>query len=133
MIPHGQRSKYIHDGCRCELCKSANARYNKARQRAREPRQTGRPRAAYDLPTIPLLDTTWMDDAACRGRSDLYFPANGSGHSNSGHHQQARTICSGCPVINECRQYALAINPAGGVWAGLTANELNANPERTVA
>ncbi|MEV0387900.1 WhiB family transcriptional regulator [Nonomuraea sp. NPDC050643] len=38
----------------------------------------------------------------------------------------AKQICAGCPAITECLAYALAVRPEVGVWAGRTAEEINA-------
>ncbi len=35
--------------------------------------------------------------------------------------KQAKRVCLTCPARPECLAYALAIRPAEGVWAGLTA------------
>ena len=43
---------------------------------------------------------TWQADAACRGLPlEVFFP-DGTGVSKF---EQARAICAGCPVIEDCR------------------------------
>lgn len=37
---------------------------------------------------------------------------------------KAKEICGQCPAWAECLAYALAVRPAAGVWAGLSADEL---------
>lgn len=36
---------------------------------------------------------------------------------------QAKRLCQGCPVIEECLEYALTANEPWGVWGGTTARE----------
>ena len=117
MKEHGTRARYSQ-GCRCQPCTEANTAYSRARQV---------PRDAYNLPTIPFIETTWMDRAACKGRSDLFFPAPGSGNRNHRYHEAAATICNGCPVQDNCRHYAIAIGARHGVWAGVPARQLQAS------
>lgn len=125
MTSHGTRSRYTHHGCRCDLCTAANRRYNRANKRRYDDINTHN-RDPYNLPTIPDVDRTWMADAACKGRHDLFFPANGSGKPNRTYHQQAQAICAACPVATQCREYAITIDARHGVWAGQTANQLQA-------
>ena len=42
----------------------------------------------------------------------------------------ARQVCASCPVRRPCLAYALRTRPAAGVWAGLTADEINAAARR---
>ena len=128
MTPHGTYSRYTHGRCRCDLCRGAAQRRAAAKKRERL-RREGRPipDPVYNLPVAPDVDTRWMDQAACKGRTDLFFPTPGSGNSNQRFHDAAQTICNTCPVNNECRQYAIATNATHGVWAGVTANELQAS------
>ena len=38
----------------------------------------------------------------------------------------AKDVCRGCTVRHLCLAYALAIRPAAGVWAAMTADEIAA-------
>jgi hypothetical protein len=71
------------------------------------------------------LSDQWMDLAACKGKSNLMFPAY---HKDSTYIDQARKLCKICPVLNPCLDYALEFPPADmhGVWAGLTPRQLAA-------
>ena len=64
----------------------------------------------------------WRDRAACRGEDpELFFPAgDGSGVTAT---RKARAICAGCPVKDQCLQFALASPERFGTWAGLTEGE----------
>jgi WhiB family redox-sensing transcriptional regulator len=88
---------------------------------------------------IEKADTSWMDQASCRGLDpNLFFPERGEVVSQ----RQALSICNGtqvkvlsgrkkgivvgeeaCPVKEQCLQYALSL-PAHqdtcGVWGGVS-------------
>ena len=36
---------------------------------------------------------------------------------------RAKEICAACPVVGECRDYALSIREPHGVWGGLSEQE----------
>lgn len=69
--------------------------------------------------------------AACRGHDpELWFPA-GEGHGATGRQllaqtEQARLICSGCPVRAACAQWADDTGQGFGVWGGLTSAQRRA-------
>lgn len=59
----------------------------------------------------------WMKHAACSGKGDLF-------HNEKSRivTRQAKVVCAGCSVRQECLDYALD-NEQIGVWGGLTGNE----------
>jgi WhiB family redox-sensing transcriptional regulator len=63
-----------------------------------------------------LARPAWHDGAACRGRGiDSWFPVQGRRPDD------ARAVCGRCPVLEECRRWALDQGPElQGVWGGLT-------------
>jgi WhiB family transcriptional regulator, redox-sensing transcriptional regulator len=65
----------------------------------------------------------WMADAACRHLdSDLFFPRR---HGYAGSGKQAKAVCAGCPVVDDCLEYALAW-PSGydyGIYAGTNSED----------
>ena len=72
---------------------------------------------------------TWMDDAACRGdRSGNWFPDRAV---DDGRRDQdlpadvvrALKVCSRCPVLEPCREYALDRNEKQGIWGGMTTGD----------
>lgn len=70
----------------------------------------------------------WMDEAACRTapRSDFFPPVNlqnGEPYSEAGKAavERAKAVCAACPVIEQCREYA--IYEQHGVWFGTTPAE----------
>lgn len=71
--------------------------------------------SAHVNPLFPDLPTGWMRDAACKGHGDLFWPPKG-GYPGA----EARAICEGCPVREDCLAYARALPEApDGVWGGL--------------
>lgn len=68
----------------------------------------------------------WRDRAECRHEDpDLFFPIGTSGPAVL-QTQQAKAVCERCPVLGECRAWALDHAQDGGVWGGLDEDELRA-------
>lgn len=61
----------------------------------------------------------WMADAACREHPELsWFPARGESI------EEARHVCAGCLVAEDCRTYALEQPPwLSGLWGGTSERE----------
>jgi WhiB family redox-sensing transcriptional regulator len=70
----------------------------------------------------------WQERAVCRGMDTATFYAREGQRAASlrEHERRAKEICSGCPVIQECLDYALAAREPWGVWGGMTVDERNA-------
>jgi WhiB family transcriptional regulator, redox-sensing transcriptional regulator len=75
-----------------------------------------------------LMD--WEERAACKGAPiELFFGSEGSPrakkHSGRTKRQTeaAKKICSTCPVISECRSWALEARVPFGILAGMTERE----------
>lgn len=69
--------------------------------------------------------TDWMDDAACAGRGeDFYPPEEKETHSERVQRQdRAKAICGQCAVRAECLEFALQHYEKDGIWGGLTERE----------
>lgn len=71
-------------------------------------------------------DQPWRADAACIGADTktVFYPGNGG---TVGRYQpitpEAQRLCGGCPVRQDCLDYALAVPERFGVWGGLNVNE----------
>lgn len=48
-------------------------------------------------------DPEWFAEAACKGKTDLFFPKSGT-HADS---KAAIQVCYSCPVRKQCLQYAV--------------------------
>lgn len=71
--------------------------------------------------------TAWHTDAACRGaNTDLFF--GDDSHETRPTLRRsvlgtARRICRGCPVRQECLDWALTNNEDYGIWAGTSGRQ----------
>lgn len=64
---------------------------------------------------IPLFPE-WFDEAACAGVDlEVFFPERGRSVG-------AKMLCKGCPVRDECLQYALD-GDLEGYWGGTSTRE----------
>jgi WhiB family redox-sensing transcriptional regulator len=61
----------------------------------------------------------WMEQAACLEHDpEIFFPLKG------GSTVFVKSICAGCPVLEECREHALAsVTPLEGIWGGTSERE----------
>ncbi|MFP8963481.1 WhiB family transcriptional regulator [Streptomyces nanhaiensis] len=65
----------------------------------------------------------WRESAACRGEDpELFFPI-GDGGLAERQTARARAVCRGCPVMPQCRDWAVRNGETEGVWGGTTAAE----------
>ena len=61
---------------------------------------------------------SWMNRAACKGRTDLFFaPRAERPPARVRREAAARRVCEGCPVMVDCRDYAHQ-HTEYGLWAG---------------
>ena len=67
---------------------------------------------------ITEAELEWMAIAKCRGIDPAeFFPSDGSGVD------RAQKVCNGCPVRDECLEYALSARIEHGVWGGASERE----------
>lgn len=82
---------------------------------------------------------TWHDDAACRGRPELFyapttFYRDGRGHGltavdretpeqREDRRARARALCASCSVIEQCGADARSRREEYGIWAGETPQQ----------
>ena len=60
----------------------------------------------------------WMDEAACAGRTPLFFGIAGERPERRARREaRARKVCAACPVIGPCREVARR-NGENGFWGG---------------
>jgi WhiB family redox-sensing transcriptional regulator len=77
-------------------------------------------------PLLPVSqEWNWQLDATCRGMDvEIFFhPASERRHRKQRRIDQARAICHGCPVLEECRRHALRTREPYGIWGGLSEEE----------
>jgi WhiB family transcriptional regulator, redox-sensing transcriptional regulator len=69
--------------------------------------------------------TEWRHFAICRDEDpETFYPADE--RSGSEGVERARAVCARCPVISDCRAWALAGAEPAGVWGGLSTPERDA-------
>lgn len=73
------------------------------------------------LPVVVAEEWEWQLDGACRGAdSNLFFHTdNERGMARATREQRAKAICRTCPVLDQCREHALAVQEPYGIWGGL--------------
>ncbi|NUR57191.1 MAG: WhiB family transcriptional regulator [Catenulispora sp.] len=79
----------------------------------------------------PLIEEwDWQTRAACRGMAASVFfsPHYERGDSRRRREQRATSICRGCPVREQCAEFALRTGQAFGIWGGLTETDRGHNP-----
>ena len=63
-------------------------------------------------------DRDWQTRANCMGVDpDLFFPERGAST------REAKEVCRGCVVREDCLEYALANGEKFGIWGGLSERE----------
>ena len=81
-----------------------------------------RTRAARTLPDPSTSAWDWQLRGSCRGMDpSIFFPGAGSRRARD--EPRAKAVCEGCPVLTQCRQYALDAAEPYGIWGGMTPLE----------
>ena len=66
----------------------------------------------------PVEEPDWQERALCAQTDpEAFFPEKG------GSTREAKRICMGCEVRDECLEYALAHDERFGIWGGLSERE----------
>jgi len=67
----------------------------------------------------------WQLEAACRGMdsSTFFHPTEEHRVARQRRINAAKEICASCPVLADCRSYALRTREAYGIWGGLSEFE----------
>lgn len=64
------------------------------------------------------IEDQWQERALCAQTDpEAFFPEKG------GSTREAKRICLGCEVTDECLEYALANDERFGIWGGLSERE----------
>ena len=90
--------------------------------------------AAVDLFTQRVItDDRWMNDAACRGLTHLFFPPPAERpQARERREATARDVCGSCQVKSTCRSFART-NHEYGYWGGESEDERHAAGFRLIA
>jgi WhiB family redox-sensing transcriptional regulator len=80
-----------------------------------------------DLFDLPEEEQEWQERALCAQTDpEAFFPEKG------GSTREAKRICLGCEVKDECLEYALAHDERFGIWGGLSERERRKLKKRAV-
>ena len=64
------------------------------------------------------VDRSWQAQANCMGVDpDLFFPERGAST------REAKEVCRGCVVREDCLEFALANGEKFGIWGGMSERE----------
>lgn len=71
-------------------------------------------------PETVETNENWRDDAACKGRTELFFPAHRERGTRAAIRQaSAKAVCASCTVRDQCVKDAMRIpERAFGIWGG---------------
>jgi WhiB family redox-sensing transcriptional regulator len=53
----------------------------------------------------------------------FFHPDGERGPSRNNRIARAKAVCASCPVIQQCREHALAVQEPYGIWGGLSEDE----------
>lgn len=96
----------------CPACQQARRDYN--REYAHNNRAS---RAQPGRAHVPMPSYEDHDDLPCQNADPrFWFPPHG------GPHPPAALLCAGCPLLNQCAEYALKFD-LYGIWGGLNRRE----------
>ncbi len=66
----------------------------------------------------PVPDIDWMEQAACKGHTNLFFPPKAERpQARARREAKARRLCMKCEVLDTCRTFAREHHEYG-FWAG---------------
>ncbi|MEO3939005.1 WhiB family transcriptional regulator [Dermatophilaceae bacterium Soc4.6] len=83
-------------------------------------------RASVSLPPARVEAYEWQEQGRCRGMdSEKFFTDDRDQNQKRrvSRTRDAKELCSGCPVITQCLEHALAVPENHGIWGGTTAAE----------
>jgi WhiB family redox-sensing transcriptional regulator len=64
------------------------------------------------------LDRSWQRRANCMGVDpELFFPERGASN------REAKEVCRGCVVREDCLEFAIANSEKFGIWGGMSERE----------
>ena len=80
--------------------------------------QEGEAPPVNDLLKMLTEDRSWQSRANCMGVDpDLFFPERGAST------KEAKEVCRGCVVKDECLEFALRNSEKFGIWGGMSERE----------
>jgi WhiB family transcriptional regulator, redox-sensing transcriptional regulator len=75
----------------------------------------------------------WRTRGACLSADpELFFPISSAGPALA-QLEQAKSICAGCPVRQQCLDFAVSTHQTHGVWGGTSPEERQSIRRRKLA
>lgn len=82
---------------------------------------------------LALDDDDWMDAAACKGLTHLFFPAPAERpQARQRREASARHVCASCSVRSDCQAFARCHHEYG-LWGGESEDERHSAGYRLIA
>lgn len=77
-------------------------------------------------------ESDWQSHADCRliGTAIFFASDNESTGARQRRERTAKEICTSCPVLIPCRNYALDVGEQHGIWGGTSETERRAHRKR---
>lgn len=67
---------------------------------------------------------SWREHSACQGKEELFYHGEDERKGlRRRKERMAKEYCLVCPVLEKCREHALAVGELYGVWGGMTEME----------
>ena len=79
-----------------------------------------------------LTDDRWMNQAACKGLTHLFFPPRRAAPGPRRREAAAKSVCASCIVQRHCQEYART-NHEYGFWGGESEDERHSAGYRLIA
>lgn len=77
---------------------------------------------SYAPNTLPR-SYDWRDDGECRRHDpEMWFPGDTTGPWIP-QIEEAKAVCRMCPVLRECRDWAMGHRQESGIWGGMTEQD----------
>ncbi|MBB5937043.1 WhiB family transcriptional regulator [Streptomyces zagrosensis] len=65
----------------------------------------------------------WRHAACVDEDPELFFPVGATSPRTLQQEQEAKAVCARCPIIDMCRDWAVATGQTHGVWGGTSEQE----------
>ena len=67
----------------------------------------------------------WQMEGLCRGVDSSFFfhPDGDRGPARAQREARAKAMCARCPVLEQCRAHAMAVQEPYGIWGGMSESE----------
>ena len=67
----------------------------------------------------------WQMKGLCRGVDSSFFfhPDGERGPARAQREARAKAMCARCPVLEQCRAHAMAVQEPYGIWGGMSESE----------